>query len=141
MRSILVSAFFSQLLITFMIWARLLYFRITTHTRRKIHPQKVADEEQAKIIYKDGVNLSDNFENQFEMPVLFYAIVLFLLVQNHIGIWECIFAWGFVFFRAAHAFIHTTTNWVLHRFYAFTFASVCLWLLVLISAVQFVLQT
>lgn len=57
----------------------------------------------------------DNFQNQFELPVLFYLLISLLLITetSHIGF--LIGAWLFVATRLIHSYIHIKTNHILHR--------------------------
>lgn len=75
------------------------------------------------------------FNNQFEVPVLFYVACLGFIYFGYsdsslaIGL-----AWLFVGLRAIHAFIHITYNHILHRIIAFwsSFLVVmALWILLL----------
>jgi hypothetical protein len=73
--------------------------------------------------------LSNNFDNQFQLPVLFYVaalVALFAAVPSWV---EVLLAWLFVALRYVHAVIHVTTNNVLHRFTAYTAGLVVLGLL------------
>jgi hypothetical protein len=70
--------------------------------------------------------LSNNFDNQFQLPVLFYVVALLALWSGSIGWVEVILAWLFVVLRFVHAAIHTTTNSVLPRFSAYTAGMVVL---------------
>lgn len=110
---------FAQVLLTFLVWLLLVYSRVTTILRQRINPQVLANEARSNEIYKDITNLSDNFENLFEVPVLFYAAAL-LIFQT--GKSDAIFvglAWVFVAIRALHSLIHCTSNIILYRFYAY----------------------
>ena len=69
--------------------------------------------------------LSDNFSNQFEVPVLFYAILAFLLTTGLADEVQAILAWAFVASRIVHAIIHTTTNVVPQRLAAYA-AGICI---------------
>jgi hypothetical protein len=53
---------------------------------------------------------SNSFSNQFEIPVLFYALVLMALTLNFAGPVYAGLAWVFVASRAVHAWVHTTSN-------------------------------
>jgi len=78
--------------------------------------------------------LSNNFDNQFQLPVLFYVVALLAIMLGGVTWLEVIAAWLFVALRYAHAAIHVTTNHVLNRFavYATGLAVLTiLWLLVL----------
>jgi hypothetical protein len=72
--------------------------------------------------------LSNNFDNQFQLPVLFYVATLLALWTANIGWVEVVFAWLFVVLRYAHAAIHTTSNSLLPRFSAYTAGMVVLML-------------
>ncbi|MEO5805080.1 MAPEG family protein [Devosia sp.] len=64
--------------------------------------------------------LSNNFDNQFQLPVLFYVGALLSLVAGGTGWVEIVLAWLFVLLRYVHAAIHISTNRVHRRFAAYT---------------------
>lgn len=64
--------------------------------------------------------LSNNFDNQFQLPVLFFVGALAALHLGTISWVEAMLAWLFVALRLVHALIHTTTNNVHQRFAAYT---------------------
>ncbi|MDB5531382.1 MAG: hypothetical protein JWR51_4485 [Devosia sp.] len=70
--------------------------------------------------------LSNNFDNQFQLPVLFYVVALLALWSGSIGWVEVILAWLFVVLRYVHAAIHITTNSLLPRFGAYAAGMVVL---------------
>ena len=63
--------------------------------------------------------LSNSFDNQFQLPVLFFIAALVALHLGAVGWVEVIFAWAFVALRYVHAAIHVTTNHVEQRFAAY----------------------
>jgi hypothetical protein len=63
--------------------------------------------------------LSNNFDNQFQLPVLFYVAAIITLYATPIW-FDVLLAWLFVGLRYAHAFIHVTSNRVHRRFAAYT---------------------
>ena len=67
--------------------------------------------------------------NQFELPVLFYAVVAMLLATNLSSTLFVVLAWLFVLTRLAHAFIHVTSNIVPQRFGAFLIGGIILMLM------------
>lgn len=78
------------------------------------------------------VQAADNFKNLFEMPVLFYVLVVLLMVTNIYRPAYLYLMWAYVVARYAHSYIHSTYNKVLHRFYAFVssyFILGALWIL------------
>lgn len=69
---------------------------------------------------------TNHFANLFEMPVLFYVVVVLLItlqVQSQVAV---IAAWLFVGFRALHALVHITYNNVNHRLLAFSLSNICI---------------
>ena len=59
------------------------------------------------------------FQNQFELPVLFYVLVALVLATGRQSTLFLVIEWLFVAARLVHAYVHTTTNFVLHRFRAY----------------------
>ncbi|KRB01222.1 hypothetical protein ASD83_06795 [Devosia sp. Root685] len=60
--------------------------------------------------------LSNSFDNQFQLPVLFFVGALVALHLGTIGWLETLLAWAFVVLRLFHAAIHVTTNRLHQRF-------------------------
>jgi hypothetical protein len=79
--------------------------------------------------------LSNSFDNQFQLPVLFYSAGLLFIYFGAVGWVEVALGWIFVASRIIHAVIHVTTNDVPTRFAAYSaglavLALFWLWLLV-----------
>jgi hypothetical protein len=66
------------------------------------------------------------FCNQFELPVLFYAIVAFALITRKADLLFVILSWVFVLSRLIHAFIHVTSNEIRLRFPAYLVGAIVL---------------
>lgn len=76
--------------------------------------------------------IANAYANQFQLPVLFYVLVLFAVVLRKADMVLIAGSWLFVVSRCMHAFIHTTSNDVLARFRAFvvgvfTLAGMWIW--------------
>jgi hypothetical protein len=118
----------AQVLVTFVVWNWMFFARLGGIKRHRARLQDLAIPEREAEVFRDATNPSDNFENLFELPTLFYvaAIVIFtagLTDSLYVGA-----AWAFVLSRAAHSLIHCSCNSVLLRFYAYFAGSVILWL-------------
>ncbi len=74
----------------------------------------------------DVRKLTNNYENQFELPVLYYAGLALLLVTGLVDGVFIALSWGFVGTRIIHSLIHTGDNVVIRRFYAFIAGGACL---------------
>jgi hypothetical protein len=57
-----------------------------------------------------------HFINLFEMPVLFYVVVILTYVTHQTGAWMTGLAWAYVVSRYLHTWVHLTSNDVLTRF-------------------------
>lgn len=80
-----------------------------------------------------AVKASNNYRNQFEMPVLFYAVTAFALILRMVDIFFLTLAWLFVATRVVHAFIHVGPNNVAPRSIAFAIGAVIvlvMWLMI-----------
>ncbi|MBS3848953.1 MAPEG family protein [Devosia sp. BSSL-BM10] len=78
--------------------------------------------------------LSNSFDNQFQLPVLFYVIAILAISTGGVVWLEVIAAWLFVALRYVHTVIHVTSNRVHKRFAVYTAGLavlVILWLMVL----------
>jgi hypothetical protein len=63
----------------------------------------------------DATKRAANFRNQFELPVLFYAVVAFALITKGADYLMLVLAWLFVASRILHAAIHVGPNKVRWR--------------------------
>lgn len=70
--------------------------------------------------------LSNNYDNQFQLPMLFYAILPLLILLVKVDWFSVVLAWAFIASRIVHSVIHTGDNVVLHRFRAFVFGFITL---------------
>nr|WP_277882251.1 MAPEG family protein [Oculatella sp. FACHB-28] len=123
-------------LITLIVWVymyiRRIHFigRIKTNFNQLAVPGKLAQISPAAVS-----NPSDNLKNLFEIPVLFYAIALYLFVTNQVDAVYVNAAWIFVIFRALHSVVHCTFNRVMLRFYLYLFATLAVWFITIRAAI------
>lgn len=68
---------------------------------------------------EDALKFQNNFNNQFQVPVLWYALLPLLLVTGKADWVAVALSWAFVASRIVHAFIHTGSNAIIRRFQAF----------------------
>jgi hypothetical protein len=57
-----------------------------------------------------SASVARNLANQFELPVLFFVACISLYVTGGAGTAAVVVAWAFVLSRAAHAYVHVTSN-------------------------------
>jgi hypothetical protein len=65
------------------------------------------------------LQIQNSYHNQFELPVLFYALVALALITRKADMLFVVMSWMFVVARLVHAAIHTTSNKLIWRFQAF----------------------
>jgi hypothetical protein len=122
-------------LLTAFVFGRLYKDRIAEIRARRIHPQKLATSKDAAGLL-ENVASSDHYRNLFETPVLFYALCGFLAITQLTTVLLLASAWGYVFLRAAHTYIHLTSNKVIRRFQLFFASSIVLYLMWVLFAVR-----
>jgi len=65
------------------------------------------------------LQIQNSYHNQFELPVLFYVLVVLALITRKADMLFVVMSWMFVTSRLVHAAIHVTSNKVSLRFMAF----------------------
>ena len=118
---------FAMVLLNLLVWLRLYQTRLGEMKRRRIHPQSVASSAQMAAL--EDTRAADNLRNLFELPVLFYAAVLLIIVSRSDSLVLLALAWAFVALRYLHSYIHCTYNRVKDRFSAYLFSGLALWAL------------
>jgi hypothetical protein len=116
-----------MMLLTLAVWLLMFRRRIPAIRALGVMPQTRADLERLPA---PAVNASNNLQNLFELPVVFYACVLALHQLNRVDVLHVVCAFGFLGFRVAHSVIHCTYNDVMHRFAVYAVAGVFLWIMV-----------
>lgn len=123
-------------LLTFIVWIRMYQTRVAEMRAKRIHPQKIATSGNIDQLLTDSARARDNYNNLFELPVLFYTIAVILFVTNSADNIQLILASGFVIGRYVHTIINITYNKVMHRFRAFAISSMFLWAMWLLFAID-----
>ena len=85
-----------------------------------------------------ATQIANCYNSQFQIPVLFYVLTILAIVTRHADLLFVVMAWLFVVARLVHAYIHTGTNYVPHRFNAFAAGVIVLLLMWVIFAVRLI---
>lgn len=117
---------FAMVLLSALVWLRLYQTRIGEMKRKRIHPQRVATSAEMAQLVED-TRAADNFRNLFELPVLFYAAMLLIIISQTQSTALLVLAWAFVVLRYLHSYIHCTYNRVKDRFSVYLFGAIALW--------------
>ena len=122
------APFLATMFLTLVVWVYMYIRRISFIKTSAITPQDLAIPGKLAELSPLAVsNPSDNLKNLFEMPVLFYALVLYLFVTKQVDEIYVNTAWIFVVFRTLHSIVHCTFNYIMLRFYLYLAASLAVW--------------
>lgn len=131
--------FLGMMLLTAAVWFYMYYLRLAFIAREKIDPQQAATTQQMLEIVPTRVNLpSENLINLFELPVLFYALCIYLYITGQVTPTYLVLAYSFFAFRVLHSVIHCTYNRVTHRFYTYAISALLLWAMILMASVDLI---
>ena len=120
---------FVQVALTFTLLVWMGYLRIRTLRVGMLRVGDIALGEPKWPIA--ALKVQNSFHNQFELPLLFYMLVALALVTRQTPTSLVVLCWLFVISRVIHALIHTTTNHVPSRFWAYVFGMtvlIAMWL-------------
>lgn len=68
----------------------------------------------------DVRKLGNDYDNQFQLPLFWYAGIAFTLILN-VGDGVLVaLSWAFLALRVGHSFVHVGRNQLVRRFYVFT---------------------
>jgi len=136
-QDLIFAPFFAQMFLTLGVWAYMYARRIPFILGLGSQIDLAKPGELARLSPAAVSNPSDNLKNLFEIPVLFYALVLYLFVTQQVDGLHAIAAWVFVVFRAAHSLVHATFNLVILRFYLYLISTLALWLMLFRAAFRY----
>ena len=71
-------------------------------------------------------NITDNYNHLFEQPTLFYALVTYIYLMQHVDTFHLYLAWLYAALRVAHSVIQITSNNVSYRALMFIGSGACL---------------
>ncbi len=122
------SPMLMMMLLTFLVWTYMYARRIPAMKKARVDVQTYAIPGKIDELLPAEVNYSaNNLKNLFELPVLFYALCIYMYVTasvDAINLWA---AWIFVVFRYAHSAVQCTANVVMLRFYLYLCGAIALW--------------
>jgi hypothetical protein len=110
------------------------YLRTSSVRRGEVKIRDIALGERNWTKQTQQVN--NAFHNQFELPVLFYVLVIFALITRQADLLFVAMSWIFVVLRLLHAYIMVTTNHVPRRAQVHFLGMIVLVLMWIIFAVR-----
>ena len=92
-------------------WTFLLYAWLTVARTRAIKSGEAAYSGFARGEEPhDVARITRNLANQFELPVIFYAVVVLLVATKNVTPIDLVAAWVFVAGRVIHSLVQTLTD-------------------------------
>ncbi len=122
--------FLLLIFLSFLVWLTLYIRRFRWVRSNAVSLDDFSTRDKMEAMPEQLKVVSDNFQNLFELPVIFYALCLYLAWGNEVGNLEIYLAYAFVASRYVHSFIQCTYNKVMHRFLAYFIGAICLWVMV-----------
>jgi hypothetical protein len=116
-----------MILLTLAVWIYMYSRRIPFIMRSKLAAADLTPAGLARLSPPEVANPSDNLKNLFELPLIFYALVLYLYVTTQVDVIYVAAAWVFVGFRFLHSGVHCTVNIVVLRFWLYCISALALW--------------
>ena len=99
---------FVQVILTLIVAFVLAFKRVSALRTGEVRGKKIALREPN---WPDHTRQYEcNYMNQFELPVLFYVLMILLLITRKADFILMTLAWIFVVLRIAHAYVHVTSN-------------------------------
>jgi len=128
--------FFGMLLLTLVVWVVMYVRRLRFIVGHRIDAQDLTTPEKGAKVIPETIHWpAYNFRNLFELPVVFYALCLYLYVTDNVDDVYLVSAWIFFSLRVIHSAIHCTVNIVKLRFASYMLGALVLWFMVLRAAV------
>jgi hypothetical protein len=132
------APFFAMLFLTAAVWIYMYVRRIKFITANRLGQRELGlPGELARRSPPEVSNPSDNLKNLFEIPVIFYVLVVYLFVTHRVDEIYVGAAWVFVAFRVLHSAMHCTVNIVIVRFYLYLAATLAIWFMVARAALAY----
>lgn len=119
--------FFAMMLLTLVVWVYMYGRRLPFIFSSGRDPKQMTPSELARLSPPRVSNPSDNLKNLFELPTVFYAVVLYLHATSQVDAAYVYAAWGFFVFRALHSVVHCTFNTIPLRFFLYVISAAALW--------------
>lgn len=131
------APFFGVMLLTLAVWLYMYARRLSFLFVNRIDYRTIDTRDKAAAAIPEEITYaSDNLKNLFELPVIFYAVCIYLYATGSVDTLYLVAAWWFFVFRIVHSYIHCTSNNVPQRFGAYIISAAALWFIVVRGAIQ-----
>ena len=134
-QAVIFQPFVATMLLTMVVWVYMYGRRLPFIFSSGLDPRQMTPLELARRSPPPVSNPSDNLKNLFELPTVFYAVVLYLYVTHQVDGAYVVAAWGFFLFRVLHSVVHCTVNFIPLRFALYVISAGALWFMVTRAAI------
>lgn len=121
-----------------MLLVMILYVILAVRKARVRHSAEVdlaVTALNSKAWTPEVVQVSNNIDNQFALPVLFYGLCGLLFVTESVSTFSLAIACAFLLSRVAHSAVHIGRNHVPHRLMLFSIGALCIMILLVCAGI------
>jgi hypothetical protein len=129
-QALIFQPFLATMLLTLVVWLYMYGRRLPFIFSSGLDTRQMTPAELARVSPPGVANPSDNLKNLFELPTVFYALVLYLHATSQVDTPYLTAAWVFFVFRVLHCAVHCTFNFIPLRFVLYVFSAGALWFMV-----------
>jgi hypothetical protein len=128
--------FLATMILTLVVWIYMYGRRLPFIFSSGLDPKQMTPLELARLSPPQVSTPSDNLKNLFELPTVFYAVVLYIYVTHQVDAVFVGAAWGFFLFRVLHSAVHCTFNFIPLRFVLYVISAGALWFMVIRAGIS-----
>jgi len=123
---------FGMMILTMTVWFAMYALRLSYVIKHQVGAQQLHKPEKVNHLLPDHVNAaSNNLKNLFELPILFYIVVIVAAQLYDHTIVSNLAAWSFLLFRIMHSLIHCCNGQVMARFIVYVLSSISLFVFII----------
>ena len=126
-QAVIFGPVFAMFLLTSVVWTYMYARRIPFIRGYDFGGEEPTPLVLARVSPPGVSNPSDNLKNLFEIPVIFYALALYLFATSQVDATYLSAAWSFVALRVLHSAVHCTVNIILLRFGIYLVSTLAVW--------------
>ena len=134
-QAVIFQPFVATMILTIVVWTYMYGRRLPFIFSSRLDPKQMTPLELARLSPPQVSNPSDNLKNLFELPTVFYAVILYLYATHQVDTVYVGAAWGFFLFRTMHSAVHCSFNFIPLRFVLYVISAGALWFMVLRAAI------
>jgi hypothetical protein len=140
-QAVIFQPFLATMILTLVVWVYMYGRRLPFIFSSGLDPKQMTPLELARLSPPQVSTPSDNLKNLFELPTVFYAVVVYVYVTHQVDASYVAAAWGFFLFRVLHSVVHCTFNFIPLRFFLYVISAGTLWFMVLRAAMTALVTT